>query len=124
MLARSNKNKCMSRRGKNKPQGSQTLPALHLGARLRVEQEMHAHHVQSHLRSVQADNLSIAGQVNDPLFYSLGGSDGDVHGANGFFFAAAAGSGDARNANSQRAVNAPPDAIGKRYGHFTADGAL
>src|SRR5208283_1802601 len=105
-------------------QGLQSLPALHLGARLGVEQEMYAHHVQGDLRGVKANRLAIAGQMHDALFHSFRGSEGDVHRANWFFFAATAGPSDTRDANSQRASNAPPNAFGKGDGHFAADRAL
>src|SRR5208283_693333 len=63
--------------------------ALYRCAGFRAEQKMHAHHVQSRLRGEEADHLAIAGKMNDTLFHAFRQSEGDVHGADGFFLAAA-----------------------------------
>ena len=77
-----------------------------------VVKKMGAHHIERGLRSLDANHFAIAGKIQAALFYSSGAAQRNVHGANRFFFAATAGSGDSGDAYAEHAAGAVADAVG------------
>ena len=84
-----------------------------------VEEIVHADHVESELRSVEANHFPIAGEMDEPLFCSSGSCKRNMHGAYRFFFAAAARSGDACNADAEGAAVICTVAVADRVGSAT-----
>ena len=89
-----------------------------------VEQVVDADHVEGELRRLKADHFAIARKRSPRSFTPVGVARRDVHGAHGFFFAAAAGAGDAGDADAEGAADAAANAFGERDGYFRADRAF
>src|SRR5438128_9403747 len=98
-------------------------PSVLLLPLLRI-QEVPPHQVQGCLRSLPADAIAVAGQVQGALFAAGSLCQGDVHGADGFFRRTAAGAGNSGDGQAQRAARAPANSFGQRAGDFHADRTL
>src|SRR5690348_17026185 len=63
--------------------------------RLAVVEKMQANHIEGGLRGLHANHFAVARKTRGAFANAGGASYSDVHSADGFFFAAASGSGDA-----------------------------
>src|SRR5215831_11789939 len=79
---------------------------------------MHADHIERQLRGVEPYSVAVARKMHQPLLYSRWRSQGQVHGADRLFLAAAPGAGNARDTDPKGAANAPSYALGERHRHF------
>src|SRR6266581_154121 len=89
-----------------------------------VVKKMDAYEVQRQLRGMPADGLAISRKDHAALLDAAGMRQRDVHGTDWLFLAAAARTGNARDAHAQRTANLASNAFGQRDGHFAADRAF
>ena len=89
----------------------------------RVE-EIAAHGIERGLRGVPADAFAVARELEPALSRSSLVGDADVHQSHGFFRRAAAGPGDAGDADAERRAGDFANSVGQREGHFRADRAF
>src|SRR5271157_5900683 len=99
---------------------------MRLAARLRIAivEEVQTDHVECDLGSIETDGFAVAGEMDEALFHTLGKSQSDVDGADGFFFAAASGPRYAGDANAERSANMPANAMREGDSNLAADGSF